>query len=104
MADISFFVLSYSLKMMSVGVFMHKIIENIGIPKDVTMGLPVLHMVGSIELCIGNYRGILEYEDSLIRIQTKAGQIHVIGSRLKIEYYTNEEMKICGSIQTISFC
>ena len=39
----------------------------------------------------------------MIRIQTKAGQIRVTGRQLKIEYYTNDEMKITGWIQSIEY-
>ena len=50
---------------------MNKFIDKIHIPKDVTMKLPLLRMVGNQELYIENYRGILEYTDSFIRVQTE---------------------------------
>lgn len=52
---------------------------------------------------ISNYKGILEYEDSFIRVQTKTCRIRITGVRLAIDYYTNEEMKITGSIDTIEY-
>ena len=50
-------------------------------PKDVVLGVPVLSMLGREELYIENYRGILEYTEELIRVQTKKGQIKVTGCR-----------------------
>lgn len=75
-----------------------------GMPKDVVLGVPLLTVTGKNEICIENYRGILEYTDKLIRVQTKLGKIHVIGRGLQVEYYTNDEMKIVGCITMIEFC
>ena len=74
------------------------------IPKDVMLGVPIITMTGQTEVCIENYRGIIEYTDALIRIQSKAGQIKVSGKRMQIEYYTNDEMKITGRIKSIEYC
>ena len=80
-----------------------RITDAAGMPKDVLLGVPLLTIAGQSEACIENYRGILEYTDKLIRIQTKLGKIHVIGRNLQIEFYTNDEMKIVGHITMIEF-
>ena len=80
-----------------------RITDAAGMPKDVLLGVPILSIAGQSEACIENYRGILEYTDNLIRIQTKLGKIHVIGRNLQIEFYTNDEMKIVGHIAVIEF-
>ncbi|MCF2682839.1 sporulation protein YqfC [Faecalicatena contorta] len=80
-----------------------KISELSELPRDVSMGLPVLTMVGQVELNIENYRGMIEYTDVLIRVRTKSGQIRVNGHELKIAYYTSDEMKINGRIESIEY-
>lgn len=77
--------------------------ESTGIPKDVVLGLPMIRIIGCEEVYIENYRGILEYTDSLIRIQSRIGQIHIVGKRLEIVHYSNEEMKVTGMIQKLEF-
>ncbi len=72
-------------------------------PKDVIMGASVVTVLGMSEVCIENYSGITEYTDTLVRIRTKHGQIQLKGSCLEIEFYTNDEMKITGSINLIEF-
>ena len=52
---------------------------------------------------LSKYRGITEYTDVLIRIQTKIGQIRITGKKLKVEYYTNDDMKLTGQIETIEY-
>ena len=66
-------------------------------------GVPVLHITGREEIRLENYRGIQEYTEELIRIQTRTGQIRLTGKRLNVEYYTNDEMKVTGWIQSIEY-
>jgi sporulation protein YqfC len=80
-----------------------RIVNSLELPGDLMLGAPIVTVTGSSEILITNYRGILEYEDSKIRIQTKTCRITIDGARLTISYYTNEEMKILGIIQTISY-
>ena len=80
-----------------------RIADASGMPKDVVLGVPLVTVTGRQEACIENYRGILEYTDKLIRIQTKIGKIHVLGKGLQIEHYNNDEMKIVGRIAVIEF-
>ena len=91
------------------GIFMDKkdlkarIADASGVPKDVVLGVPIVTVIGQNEVCVENYRGILEYTDKLIRIQTKLGKIHVLGRGLQIQYYNNDEMKITGHVMTIEY-
>lgn len=78
--------------------------ETTQIPKDVSVGLPIIRILGQEEIYVENYRGILEYTDTCIRIQTRHGQILVSGKRMEISYYTNDEMKIEGHFTQIQFC
>ena len=81
----------------------NKIAEASGLPKDVVMGQPVVTVLGRMELNIENYRGIIEYTDTLIRVQTKAGQIRITGKNLSVDYYTNDDMKLTGRIEAIEY-
>lgn len=77
--------------------------EHTSLPKDVIMGVPIVTMNGQSEMRVENYRGILEYTDCLVRIQTKIGQIKVCGKNLQVSYYTNDEMEIKGKISSVEY-
>lgn len=79
------------------------LMESLKLPKDMTMGAFLLSMTGNREAFIENYRGILEYTENCILLQTKNGQVRFLGIGLVIEYYTNEDMKICGEISQVIF-
>ena len=80
-----------------------KAAEMSGVPKDVAMGLPILTITGTNDLCVENYRGMTEYTDQIISLQSKSGQIKITGKKLEVIYYTNDEMKIHGHIRTIEY-
>ena len=48
-------------------------------------------------------KGIIALEDSLVKIQTKNCRLQILGAHLTVEYYTNEEMKIVGLIDSVSY-
>lgn len=93
--------------------FMGRETENEGIrerlasaasmPKDVVLGASIVTMTGNSEVCIENYRGIIEYTDVLVRVQTKTCQIRIHGKHLQVEYYTSDEMKITGRICSLEY-
>ena len=83
--------------------FINRMADAANMPKDVVLGVPILTMTGQNEVSVENYRGIIEYTVLLIRIQTKIGQIKIIGKSLQIDYYTNDEMKITGRITSIEY-
>lgn len=86
-----------------ISVVKNKLADVSQIPKDVLLGMPVITLTGQLELNLENYRGILEYTEFLIRIKTKIGQIKIKGKKLQVAYYTNDEMKVTGKIESIEY-
>ncbi|MFP3152957.1 YabP/YqfC family sporulation protein [Lachnospiraceae bacterium ZAX-1] len=79
------------------------LVQSLELPKDIVYGAVIVTVTGKFEAVIENYKGIIEYTNEKIRLQTKTCFVEIKGKRLLIEYYTNEEMKIIGFIQQISY-
>ena len=79
------------------------IVESLELPRDILYGAAILTAMGRGQVLIENYKGIIEYTQEKIRLQTKTCQVTIQGKRLLVEYYTNEEMKITGCIQGILY-
>lgn len=79
------------------------LVESLKLPKDICMGAIRVTLTGSQEAWIENYRGILEYSENQILLQGKNCQVCFEGSRLTIDYYTNEDMKISGCICCVKY-
>lgn len=79
------------------------VVSALKLPKDVLLGEMLLSFVGRHAVMIENYRNIILYTDTLVKIQAKTCRLEIHGARLCIEYYTNDEMKITGQIQSVEF-
>lgn len=79
------------------------LVESLKLPRDICMGAIKVTLTGSREAWIENYRGILEYTESLILLQGKTCQVCFEGTGLSIDYYTNEDMKISGCIACVRY-
>ena len=79
------------------------LVESLELPKDLMYGAVLVSITGRQEILIENYRGILEYTKSHISLQTKTCRLVIHGKDLNISYYTNEEMKITGLIDSVLY-
>ena len=77
--------------------------ESLKLPKDTMLGASIVTLTGNREAFIENYKGILEYTKELIVLQGTNSKLCFEGRQLAIEYYTNEDMKISGSIDAVRY-
>ena len=71
------------------------------LPKEVTTNMPKLTIVGFNELLIENYKGILEYEDYNIRVNTYIGIVNISGFDLELNQMTEDDILVNGRIESI---
>lgn len=78
-----------------------KINRMLEMPEEVYTSMPKITITGFNEMIIENFKGILEYEDYYIRINTEIGIININGYELKLENMTNDDIKVIGKIENI---
>lgn len=78
-----------------------KIDRILELPKEVCSDVPKLVITGFDEMTIENYKGILEYEEFFVRINTHIGIININGYQLNLETMTNDDIKVTGKIESI---
>lgn len=71
------------------------------LPKEVYSNVPKVIITGFDEMIIENFKGILEYEEYYVRINTHIGIINVNGYGLDLENMTNDDIKVKGKIESI---
>ena len=79
------------------------VVESLKLPKDSLLGASIITVTGNTDIFVENYKGILQYSSELILLQGKNCKIELKGKRLNIVYYTNEDMKISGVIDSVCF-
>ncbi len=80
-----------------------KVTEILELPKEIVLNMPKLTMLGNGDLIVENYKGILEYDEGVIRLNTTSGIIKVIGTNIYIKEITLESIMIFGDIHSLEF-
>ena len=75
-----------------------KILE---LPQEVYSNIPKIIITGSDEMIIENFKGILEYEEFFVRINTHIGIVSINGYELNLENMTDDDIKVTGKIESI---
>ena len=70
------------------------------IPQEVYSNTPKIVITGFDEMVVENFKGILEYEEYFVRINTSIGIININGFDLKLENMSNEDIKVTGKIES----
>lgn len=79
------------------------ITRALGLWQDACLGETMLTFIGKTAVRIENYRSLLIFSDTSIKIQAKRYRLSVSGKRLTIRYYDKDEMEIAGQIESIHF-
>ncbi len=78
-----------------------RIDKMLELPKEVCSDIPRIILTGFDEMIIENFKGILEYEEFFVRINTYIGIININGFQLNLENMTNDDIKVTGQIESI---
>ena len=84
-----------------IGNIKYNISKNLELPVDIVMDLPKLILTGKLRLSLQNHKGIIEYTEERIRVNTKIGVFKIGGKGLEIKTILSEEIIIVGLIENI---
>lgn len=78
-----------------------KIDELLELPKEVCSNVPKIIITGFDEMIIENFKGILEYEEFFVRINTHIGIVNINGYGLSLENMTDDDIRVKGKIESL---
>ncbi|MFU0799699.1 MAG: sporulation protein YqfC [Xylanivirga thermophila] len=81
----------------------NKMSEAFELPKEITLDLPKISMVGNMQMLVENHKGIIEYTPERVRVNSTNGVIRVQGEGLNLRNIAVEDIMITGSIRSIEF-
>lgn len=73
------------------------------IPEELSTNNPKVTILGFEQMLIENHKGILEYQDYFIRLNTYIGIININGFNLKLEEMTTDDIIVTGKIDSVDF-
>ncbi|MBR3673411.1 MAG: YabP/YqfC family sporulation protein [Clostridia bacterium] len=80
-----------------------RISKALEVPEEVSLKVPKLTILKFEQVLIENYKGILEYQDFFVRIQTYIGIININVYQLSLEEMTIDDLIVKGKIESIDF-
>ena len=78
-----------------------KINNILEFPEEISSNEPKITLMGFGKVMVENYKGILEYENFFIRLNTYVGVININGFNLSLNEMTDENLLITGKIESI---
>ena len=70
-------------------------------PREIDSTEPKITIISFDEILIENYKGILEYEEFFIKVDTEIGTVNINGYKLTLEQITSDDIGIKGTIKSI---
>ncbi|HHZ13626.1 MAG: sporulation protein YqfC [Caldicoprobacterales bacterium] len=77
--------------------------EMFELPKEITLNMPKISLIGNNQMLVENHRGIIEYTPNIIRVNSTVGVIRVQGNELHLRNIAAEDIMISGEIVSIEF-
>lgn len=75
--------------------------QMLEMPREIDNKEPKITIISFDEILIENYKGILEYEEFFIKIDTEKGTVNINGYKLTLEQITEDDIGIKGTIKSI---
>lgn len=79
------------------------IAEALDLPLDVISDVPRSEIMGNCQLSVENIRGVLDYNENSIKVNTTVGIIKIDGDELFIDSISDESIFIKGRIIRVEF-
>lgn len=82
---------------------MNRLDAILEMPKELSSNEPKVTILGFNQMLIENYKGILEYQEFFIRINTYMGIMNINGFNLDLSEMTTDDILVTGKIESIDF-
>lgn len=71
--------------------------------EDLRAGRPRIEIIGNTRLVLENHRGILEYDEGLLRVKCSGGQVCIRGDGLTLKALSLDELAVTGVIASVEY-
>lgn len=80
-----------------------KVAKMLSLPADMGGVSTVVKIVGTEEITVDGYRGIIEYTENIVRLNTAKFIVKINGSNLTLKEAAAEFITICGVINGVEY-
>lgn len=80
-----------------------KLDKLLEMPREVVSSDVKVTILGFNEIYIENYKNILEYEETFVKVNLFNGTINIHGFNLNLEQMTDDDIRVTGEIDSLDF-
>lgn len=80
-----------------------KVNNTLNIKDEIILNIPIISLIGNKDLTIENYKGIVLYSETKIKINTNISVITITGNNLTLSKVLTEKIIITGNILEICY-
>lgn len=80
-----------------------RLAKSLDIPEDVIVNIPKITIVGNNEILIENHKGIKYFQQDVIKINSKIGEIILEGDKINIVYMSKTTIVLNGNFKGVSY-
>jgi len=80
-----------------------KIVEALDIPEEALLNVPKLTMMGKEHLLVENHKGVFEYDDGFLRLDTTEGMLRISGANLILLELSESRICVGGQIKAAEY-
>jgi sporulation protein YqfC len=80
-----------------------KILSKLDFPRDISLDLPKIIVIGNREIIIENHKGIIFFETNMVKINSRIGPIMIKGEEFEILFIAETSITISGIFKGISY-
>ena len=80
-----------------------KILSRLDFPRDISLDLPKIIVIGNREIIIENHKGIIFFETNMVKINSRIGPIMIKGEEFEILFIAETSITISGIFKSISY-
>lgn len=73
------------------------------LPKEIILDIPLITILGNEQIDIENFKGILEYSEEKVRLNTSIGILKIEGKDIYIKEMSCEKVLVIGKLHKIEF-
>lgn len=79
------------------------IADRLDLPRDILLDIPKIVITGNNEINIENHKGIILFEDNLVKINSKIGSISILGKGFEILFIGGSTLTISGVFKSVIY-
>ncbi len=77
--------------------------DVLSVPGEIVYHMPRIVLTGDRSLFLENHNGIIHYQEDLIKIAYRGGNLEIVGENLTLPILKPDELAIEGKIKRLTF-